>query len=136
MSYAVAAALQEAVYQQLAGDAALAAIVGEAIHDAIPAGTLPSIYVVLGAETARDRSDKTGGGAAHDLSISVITDQQGFSQAKQAAAAVNDALVDADLSLSRGRLVGLWFLRAKAKRDTSDGTRRIDMIFRARVEDN
>lgn len=136
MSYAVAAALQEAVFQQLEGDAALDAIVGDAIYDAIPAGTLPAIYVVLGAETARDRSDKTGSGAAHDLNVSVITGQQGFSQAKQAAAAINDALADADLSLSRGRLVGLWFLRAKAKRDTSDGTRRIDMIFRARVEDN
>ncbi|TNF20600.1 MAG: DUF3168 domain-containing protein [Rhodobacteraceae bacterium] len=136
MSYAVAAALQEAVYQRLAGDAALGAIVGTAIHDAIPAGTLPSLYVVLGAETARDRSDKSGGGAAHDLSISVITDAQGFSRAKEAAAAVNDALADAEMSLSRGRLVGIWFLRAKAKRDTTGGTRRIDMIFRARVEDS
>lgn len=136
MSYAVAAALQEAVYQQLAGDAALDAIVGAAIYDAIPAGGLPSIYVVLGAENVRDRSDQSGGGAAHDMGVSVITDAQGFSLAKQAAAAVNDALVDAPLTLSRGRLVGLWFLRAKAKRDTRDGVRRIDMIFRARVEDN
>lgn len=136
MSYAVSAALQAAVFQQLSGDAALGAIVGSAIYDAIPSGSLPSIYVALGSETARDRSDKSGGGAAHDLNVSVITDAPGFQQAKEAAAAISDALVDADLALSRGQLVGLWFLRAKAKRDTSDGTRRIDMIFRARVEDN
>lgn len=136
MSYAVAAALQEAVYQQLAGDAALGAIVGSAVYDAIPAGTLPPIYVTLGAETARDRSDMTGHGAAHDLRISVITSGQGFQQAKQAAAAVNDALETVPQALGRGRLVGLFFRQAKAALDRSDGTRRIDMIFRARVEDN
>lgn len=136
MSYAVSAALQEAVYQRLSGDAALGAIVGSAIYDAIPSGSLPPIYLTLGDETARERSDQTGFGAAHDLRISVITDAQGFQQAKQAAAAANDALEDAQLVLSRGRLVGIWFQRAKAARDTSNGTRRIDMIFRARVEDN
>ncbi|WP_323764900.1 DUF3168 domain-containing protein [Marinovum sp.] len=136
MSYAVAAALQEAVYQKLAGDAALGAIVGSAIYDAVPAGTLPPIYVTLGAETARDRSDMTGQGAAHDLRISVITEAQGFQQAKQAAAAVSDALGAVPQTLSRGRLVGLFFRQAKAALDRSSGTRRIDMIFRARVEDN
>ncbi len=89
MSYAVAAALQAAVYSQLSGDTALGAIVGTAVYDAVPAGTLPAIYVTLGAETARDRSDMTGRGAAHDLRISVISDAQGFQQAKEAAAAVS-----------------------------------------------
>ncbi|MDA7429829.1 DUF3168 domain-containing protein [Primorskyibacter aestuariivivens] len=136
MSYAVSAALQEAVYQRLSGDVALGNIVGSAIYDAIPSGTLPPIYVTLGSETVRDRSDKTGDGADHDFSVSVVTGAQGFSQAKEAAAAVNDALGDAALTLSRGRLVGLWFRKAKAARDTGNGTRRIDLIFRARVEDN
>ena len=134
MSYAVAAALQAAVYSQLSGDTALGAIVGTAVYDAVPAGTLPAIYVTL--ETARDRSDMTGRGAAHDLRISVISDAQGFQQAKEAAAAVSDALDAVPPALSRGRLVGLWFRQAKATLDRSDGTRRIDMIFRARVEDN
>lgn len=136
MSYAVSAALQAAVYQRLSGDVALGALVGSAIYDALPSGSLPPLYVTLGAETVRDRSDKTGDGADHDFAVSVITGAQGFAQAKDAAAAVNDALGDAALSLSRGRLVGLRFVKAKAKRDTGDGTRRIDLIFRARVEDN
>lgn len=136
MSYGATAALQEAVFQKLTSDAALGAFVGTAIYDAIPGGALPAIYVALGSEVVRDRSDKTAGGAAHDLTVSVITEHQGFHEAKLAAGAISDALVGADLSLSRGRLVGLWFLRAKAKRVTSDGTRRIDMIFRARVEDD
>ncbi len=136
MSYAVSSALQAAVYLQLSNDTALGALVGTAIYDAIPSGSLPAIYVTLGSETARDRSDKSGAGAEHDLRVNVVTSQQGFQQAKDAAAAISDALEDAALTLTRGRLVGIWFLKAKALRDTSAGTRRIELIFRARVEDN
>ena len=117
MSYAVAGALQAAVYQQLRADAVLA-------------GT----YVSLGPEDVADASDKTGAGALHDFVISVITDAAGFATAKAAAAAVSDALLGADLALSRGRLVGLWFLRAKARRVEKADARRIDLVFRARVE--
>lgn len=135
MSYGVTAALQEAVYQRLSGDAGVTALVG-GIYDAIPVGELPEIYLTLGPESARDRSDKTGGGAEHDFTVSVIGGASGFLAAKQAAAAVSDALIDADMALSRGRLVGLWFVKAVAKRETSGDGRRIDMRFRARVEDN
>ncbi|MYM54159.1 DUF3168 domain-containing protein [Thalassovita mangrovi] len=135
MSYGVTAALQEAVYQRLSGDAGVTALVG-GIYDAIPVGELPEIYLTLGPETARDRSDKTGGGAEHDFTVSVIGDASGFLAAKQAAAAVSDALIDADMALSRGHLVGLWFVKAVAARETSGDGRRIDMRFRARVEDN
>lgn len=135
MSYAVTAALQAAVYQRLAGDANLAALVGTAIYDALPAGQLPQTYVTLGPERARDRSDGSGGGAWHDMVVSVVTDGAGFQDAKAAAAAVNDALVGADLTLSRGRLVALDFHRARARRAGTGALRRIDLTFRARVED-
>ncbi len=136
MSYGVAAALQAAVFQRLSGDAALTALVGTAIYDALPAGTLPELYVILGAEKVQDRSDGTGAGAEHAFMISVVTDSAGFSTAKAAAAAISDALVDASLILSRGHLVALNFHRAVAARVGSAGTRQIDLIFRARVEDN
>jgi len=45
-------------------------------------------------------------------------------------------LTNEDLSLSRGNLVQLRFRKAKARRDTTDGSRRIDMWFRARVTDD
>lgn len=134
MSYGVSAALQGAVYQRLTGDAALTALVGSAIYDALPSGTLPDLYVSLGPEEARDRSDKTGAGALHLFTISVVSAAAGFQAAKDAAAAVSDALVDAPLSLTRGTLVSLQFDRARAQRLT-DGTRRIDLRFRARVDD-
>lgn len=134
MSYGVAAALQAAVYQALLADTALAALVGDAIYDAVPPGTTTGTYVSLGPEDARDASDQTGEGATHDFVVSVITDAAGFQGAKAVAAAVSDVLVDADLALSRGHLVGLWFLRAQARRVDKAETRRIDMTFRARVE--
>ena len=135
MSYALSHALQEAIYQRLSGDTALAAIVGPAIFDQVPAGAIPDTYVVLGSENVRDRSDMTGYGALHELTISVVAKAAGFVRAKDAAAAISDALVDAPLTLGRGRLVGLRFYKARAGRVGVADTRRIDLIFRARVSD-
>lgn len=53
--------------------------------------------------------------------------------AKTVAGEVSDALVDAPLSLARGSLVGLSFVRAAAKRLDSGDARRIDLTFKARV---
>lgn len=135
MSYAVAPALQAAVYDRLMQDSALQALVGGAIHDAPPPGTPPGTFVLIGPEEVRDRSDRSGGGAEHRLTLSVISDAAGFQLAKSVAAAVSDALIDAPLTLSRGRLVGLWFQRAQARRTEQGQGRRIDLIFHARVED-
>lgn len=134
MSYGTAAALQAAVYQRLMADAALAALVGGAIHDSAPPGPITGTYVTLGPEDVRDASDKTSAGARHDFVVSVVSDESGFRQAKEAAVAVSDALTGATLILGRGRLVGLWFLRARARRVGDADQRRIDLTFRARVE--
>ncbi|MFA8385252.1 MAG: DUF3168 domain-containing protein [Pelagibaca sp.] len=135
MSYAVAAALQGAVYQRLQSDAALTAQVGSRVYDAVPKGRLPDLYVALGPERAVDASDKTGRGAWHEFVVSVISDDAGFQTAKEVSAAVCDALIDAELVLERGRLVALNFKRAVAQREKA-GRRRVDLIFRARVEDD
>lgn len=135
MSYGVSAALQAAVYQRLVSDAALGALVGSDIFDMAPSGTVPALYVSLGIEDVRDGSDGSGGGAWHDLVISVVSETGGFQAAKDAAGAVSDALVDADLALARGRLVSLRFRRASARQIADGLGRRIDLWFRARVED-
>jgi len=135
MSYGVAAALQSAVYQRLTASSALNAIVGDAIYDAAPPGPTAGTYVSLGPEDVKDASDQTGRGAMHEFVVSVVSDAAGFQTAKAAAAAVSDELTDASLFLARGRLVGLWFLRARARRAEDADLRRIDLIFRARVED-
>lgn len=135
MSYAMAAALQTAVYSRLAGDGALGALVPGAIYDAAPPGAAAGTYVSLGPEDARDASDQVGRGAFHEFVVSVVTEAAGFQTAKLVAAAVSDALDGAPLVLSRGRLVGLWFLRARARRVEEADVRRIDLTFRARVEE-
>jgi len=135
MSYGIAAALQQAVYQRLSGDPALAALVGGAIYDALPPGPLPPTYVALGPEDVRARGDGSGQGAWHRFIVSVVTDEAGFHGAKQAAGAVSDALIDAPLTLSRGRLVALHFGRARARREGTGALRRIDLTFRARVQE-
>lgn len=133
MSYGVAAALQAAVYQRLVADGALDALVDGAIYDALPPGILPGLYVALGPEKVRDRSDGSGRGAEHLFTVSVVSGAAGFASGKAVAAAVSDALIDADLALARGRLVALDFVEARAARAGEE--RQIDMTFRARVED-
>jgi len=135
MSYAVAGPLQAAVFGALQGDPALVAEVGSNIFDALPSGSVPSLYVALGPEKVTDASDMTGGGALHEMTISVVTDSAGFATAKGVAGMVSDVLVDADLTLSRGALVNLSFYKAIAARVGTGDTRRIDLIFRARVCD-
>ena len=130
MSYAQSAALQVAVFQHLIGDPELAAI---AIHDALPTGPVPQTYVLLGAEDARDVSDVSGSGALHRFTVSIHSDNAGFSGAKQVASTLCDSLINAPLILSRGHLVGLWFDRAQAPR-MSDGSRNIELRLRASVE--
>ena len=136
MSYGEGDALQAAVYQKLSSDPEIQSLVGSAVYDALPSGTIPQTYIALGEEDVRDRSDVTGHGAIHRFRVSVVTEASGYAGAKAAAAAISDTLVDADLTLSRGRLVGLWFERATARRSgTAGSARRIDLRFRARVED-
>jgi len=136
MSYGVAVALQQAIYQHLRDDAALTALVGDAVYDAVPPGIVAGTYVSLGPEDVREASDKTGHGALHEITVSVVTDAAGFTQAKAVATAVSDALVDATLVLARGQLVYLNFFRARARRVQDADVRRIDLRFRARVQDS
>ncbi|WP_306133116.1 DUF3168 domain-containing protein [Roseivivax marinus] len=135
MSYATSAALQAALYTALSSDPATLSATGGHVYDALPDGTVPDLYLILGSERARDASDMTGRGAWHDVTVAVVSDAAGFRSAKEAAGAASDALDGADLPLTRGRLVSLRFARARARRQ-SDGSRRIDLTFRARVEDN
>jgi Protein of unknown function (DUF3168) len=136
MTYGVAVALQQAVYQALQADSALTGLVGAAIYDAVPPGIVSGTYVSLGPEDVREASDKTGHGALHEITVSVVTDAAGFSAAKQVATAVSDVLVDATLPLARGALVYLNFHRARARRVQDADVRRIDLKFRARVQDS
>ena len=133
MSYLAGAALQEAVFQHLQSDADLGAE-GIAIHDAPPPGSPRGTYVVLGPEDVIDRSDASGPGAEHRFSVTVVSDAAGFAVAKRIAGRVSATLEDAPLALGEGRLVGLWFHQAQARRIEGGRGRRIELRFRARIE--
>jgi hypothetical protein len=131
MSYGAAAAFQAAIYGVLAADPALVAV---SVVDALPPGAGTGTFVLLGPEEVFDASDKSGGGAEHRFGVSVISDATGFLAAKAVAAAVSDALVDKTPAMTRGRIVGIRFVKAVARRLEDGQMRRIDLTFRARVE--
>jgi Protein of unknown function (DUF3168) len=131
MSFAGSAALQAAIYQRLTATSALAAV---PVYDAPPPGAGAGTFILIGPEDVRDASDKSGPGAEHRFSVAVISDGTGFLPVKTIAVAVSDALTDATLILSRGRLVYLQFLRATARRIDEGEIRRVDLIFSARLE--
>jgi hypothetical protein len=137
MSYAAGVALQGAVYQHLRADTALAALVGDAIFDAMPVDAPSGVFVSLGPEETRDAGDMTASGSQHDFIISVLSgadDSAGFAAVKATAVAVSEALENGAMSLERGQLAGLWFLRAKARRVENGAARRVDLTFRARID--
>lgn len=139
MTYALSEALQVAIYEQLATDPALVALVGEAIHDAVPPAPLaeaPQTCVVIGEERVRDGSTQTSMGAIHDFTVTVHSTVQGFRTAKAVAAAVGHALTDGALVLSRGAVVYLRFVSARADRGSASEPRRIVLRFRAFAEDD
>ncbi|WJS86200.1 DUF3168 domain-containing protein [Paracoccus sp. TOH] len=137
MSYLGTAALQAEVYRVLRADAALRALVGDAIFDAMPVAAPAGTYVSLGPEEVRDAGDMTAAGAVHDFVVSVLSAAEaagGFGAVKAAAVAVSEALETAEMQLSRGHLAGLWFLRARARRAENGAGRRVDLTFRARID--
>ncbi|MBV7410169.1 DUF3168 domain-containing protein [Maritimibacter sp. DP1N21-5] len=136
MSYGTALALQQAIYQRLTANATLTVLVGAAIFDAVPPGVTTGTYVALGSEDVREAGDATGQGALHEVTISVVSDASGFATAKEVAVAVSDALEHAPLILARGHLISLTFHRARARRVQDADMRRIDLKFRARVQDS
>lgn len=131
MTYGAAAALQAAVYAALTGHPDLAAV---PVLDAVPPGGGTGTFVLIGPEEARDASDKSGAGAEHRLEISVLSDAAGFLAAKAAAVAVCAAMQGVALPAGVGRLVGVEFVRAVARRLEDGAVRRIDLRFRVRVE--
>ncbi|MEL6519888.1 MAG: DUF3168 domain-containing protein [Pseudomonadota bacterium] len=136
MSYALGAALQGAVYQTLTSDGVLAGLIGDAVYDNAPAGVPPSLYAVLGAEEVFARNDKTGDGALHRFTVTVVSQEAGYQLGKTVAAAVSDALHGATPAMDRGRVVSLNFERARARRTGPEQRREIVLRFAARVEDS
>lgn len=140
MTAALSWPLQAALFQRLSADPTLLGILGPGrIFDAPPHADGPDAtrppYVLLGDESVGRWSDKSATGAVHDLVLRIISGGEGYAEAKQIAAAVSDALADAGLDLSRGRVVRLTFRSASARRNLDGVRRQIDLRYRAVLED-
>ena len=136
MTYALAWPLQQAVHARLTADPGVTALLGDRIHDAAPdTPRLDQVYAVLGDEEVDDWSTATDRGAEHLIRIAVHAPRSGFAAAKQAAAAISDALIGTPLTLARGHVVCIGFVRAETARSEDDALRSIALGFRVLIED-
>lgn len=140
MTAALSWPLQKAVFAALSADAALTAKLGpDRLFDEPPHGAAADAsrapYIALGEESVEPWFDKSDRGAVHDFALSIVARRRGYSDAKQIAGLVCDALDAADLALDRGRVVRLQFLSAEFVRDGQGTRRRAELRFRAVLED-
>lgn len=127
-------ALQKAVYERLAADAALKALIGEPprIHD-FPSANGPFPFIVFGDGRAA-RIPGADGLLEHDFRIAIHSRYQGRKEIKEIEAAILAALDDAPLILEGFALVSLRAVLAdvfyRAEADAHQGLLR----FRAVTE--
>lgn len=126
-------ALQKAIYEKLASDAPLAALVAARIWDNAPGDTgFP--YLTLGEAQVDDWSAGETAGAEHRLTLNAFTRGGGRAEAKTILGAVGAALHDAELTLDGHRLVNLRFTGAETRREADGATWRGTIRFRAVTE--
>ncbi|MFZ3035382.1 MAG: DUF3168 domain-containing protein [Parvibaculum sp.] len=126
-------ALQKALFEKLAGDAGVTALVGARLHDN-PPGDVTFPYLTLGEAQVDDWSDDGQEGAEHRLSLYVFSRVGGRAEAKAVMGAVNAALHDAALTLEGHRLINLRFQSAETRQENDGATWRGTIRFRAVTE--
>ena len=128
-----ALALQKAVFAALAGDAGVAALVGDRIYDAPPRhAAFP--YVRLGEARMSDWSTGTEAGGEHRLTLHVWSRERGKAECWAVIEAIDAVLNDAALGLDGASLVNLRTETAEARRDGDGITWHGVMRFRAVTE--
>ena len=139
MTYALSWPLQQAVFEALAADPAVTALVGGRIYDAPPpfeADAAPSEpWITLGDERVDDWSTKDSAGTVHLLTIAVHATKRGFGETKRVAGAVCDLLTAAALAPARGRVIHVGFVSGRTRRSGNDAMRHVELRFRVLVED-
>lgn len=118
--------LQAVIWQALDGAPALAGI---PVWDAPPAGARPELWVHVGEDDVRAAPDASADGAEHFVKIWIEGIPGSYARAKAAAAAILEAL---ETPPAMPGLVSIEFRRSRAR--NVGGRRRIEMIFRARMD--
>lgn len=134
MSVSATFSLRKAVHARLAGDAALAALLGGArVHDEAPRGTAPP-YITFGDVRTRDWSTASDHGAEHFVILDVWTEHRGAGAALNMAARIETLLHDTAMILEDHRLIYLRFEQIESRRENQGRFARASMRFRAVTE--
>lgn len=127
-------ALRAAIYDVLARDAGLAAVLGGArIYDEPPRG-VAFPYVTLGEARLTDMSSDGGMTQEHQLTLHAWSRKGGHREAHLIAGTLLQALDDAPLSPDGHRLVNLRFSVADIRRESDGRTYHALVRFRAVTE--
>jgi uncharacterized protein DUF3168 len=131
---AASLALRAALYQRLAADVALTALLGgPRIYDEAPRGAVPP-YVALGPIAARDLSGDLSPAQEHDVAIEIWSREGGLSEALKAADRLARAADGPELALDGWRLASFGWVATRAERFVENGLRRATVTFRAVTE--
>ncbi|HVV94712.1 MAG TPA: DUF3168 domain-containing protein [Hyphomicrobiales bacterium] len=129
-----ALALRAALHQRLAGDAALATILGGAkIYDEVP-GAVATPYVVLSGVASRNVGTTDEPSEEHRLTVDVWSRQGGLAEVLNAAEGIVAAVTASDLAPAGYRVADLRWLSTEAKRNAGGRTRTASLQFRALTE--
>lgn len=139
MTVALSWPLQQALFDAIRADAACAGFLGDRVYDAAPPfGPEPGaegLYLTLGDDTVADWSTASDRGARHQVTLTVHAPRRGFAEAKQAAAAVAEVVLDGPVAPARGRIVTAEFVGARTRRAEGDALRQVEMRFAITLED-
>jgi hypothetical protein len=124
-------ALQKAIYETLAGDEALAALIGAAgIFDRRMTGK-PMPYLVTAEIVTNDFGPDA---EEHILTIEAWSDAEGRREVQTIAAKVKDLLHDAALTVTGAVLVNLQHRSTRIRREPKSKAFVAEMAFRAVTE--
>jgi hypothetical protein len=126
--------LQKAVYEALAADAGLAALLGAArVYDEVPRGAAFP-YVTFGPNATRDWSTGTEAGSEHVITMRAWSKSGGEKDVHLILEAIRCALHDVPLTLDGHHLVNLRHEMSDAMRDADGETYHGAARFRAVIE--
>ena len=134
MPLAASVALRAAIYDALAADSALVAVLGgPKIYDEPPrAAAFP--YVTLGEARIADFSTGSEPGEEHQLILHAWSRQGGHKEAHAITGVLLQALDDAPLTLTDHQLVNFRFAVADVRREADGRTYHALVRFRAVTE--
>ncbi|MDE2182887.1 MAG: DUF3168 domain-containing protein [Alphaproteobacteria bacterium] len=128
-------ALQQAVFAVLATSAAVRALAGERVFDAVPRGAAFP-YVVLGDAVETAAGTATDDASEHRLVVRAWSRAGGHRESKLLARAICEALDGAVLDLDGHTLIDLRLREAEYVREHDGATFRAALTFRAITEPN